>query len=205
MRVLVLSPYAETIVQTLTDAGDDWIAMTDPLTAGVAAEWIISFGYRHIISEPYLTLFAHRIININTSLLPWNRGSDPNFWSWFDRTPKGVSVHEIDRGLDSGPLLAQATVDFGDLENATLATTHLQLMQGAASLFASAWPDIRVGNLRATPQHGGGSYHRTSDKADWWRLLPAGNDTPVTLIERMGGAAAAWAQQQIASHFKQKE
>jgi len=38
--------------------------------------------------------------------LPYNKGSHPNFWSFIENSPKGVSIHEIDEGIDTGKLIA---------------------------------------------------------------------------------------------------
>ena len=57
---------------------------------------VISFGYRHIIKDTELKSLKRPIINLHVSFLPFNRGSHPNFWSHFENTPSGVSIHEID-------------------------------------------------------------------------------------------------------------
>ena len=69
------------------------------------------------------------MINIHISMLPWNCGADPNFWSWFYATPKGVSIHCIDSGIDTGGLLTQAEIMFPAGE--TLRTSYDRLMEHA--------------------------------------------------------------------------
>ena len=39
------------------------------------------------------------------SFLPYNRGSHPNFWSFVENTPKGVSIHEVSNGIDDGDII----------------------------------------------------------------------------------------------------
>ena len=41
------------------------------------------------------------------SLLPYNRGSHPNFWSFVENTPKGITIHEISNGIDDGDIIFQ--------------------------------------------------------------------------------------------------
>ncbi len=188
MHVLLISPYPEKLAPTILGAGDELTSSVKPL-GDVSADWIISFGYRHIIGEPHLSLFRDRIINIHISMLPWNRGADPNFWSWFDRTPKGVSIHLIDARIDAGDVLAQAEVNFA--AGMTLRTSYEVLMQHAVRLFDASWPTIRRGAMRATPVKGKGTYHRSGDKEPWWHHLPRGYDTPVAEIEEMGSQYAA--------------
>ena len=45
------------------------------------------------------------------SLLPYNRGSHPNFWSFLNRTPKGITIHEVDCGADTGNIIFQKEFD----------------------------------------------------------------------------------------------
>ena len=47
----------------------------------LAPSFIVSFNYRHLIPREVLELLPGRIINLHTSLLPYNRGSGPNFFS----------------------------------------------------------------------------------------------------------------------------
>lgn len=190
MRVILLSPYPDKLIRPITNSGDECTAHADQLT-NVAADWLVSFGYRHIIREPHLSHFGSRIINIHISMLPWNRGADPNFWSWFDRTPKGVSIHVINKDVDAGDVLVQAEVNFKS--GMTLRSSYDILMQQAVSLFAATWPDIRRGALPARPMIGKGTFHRRRDKEQWWAQLSRGYDTPVVEVEDMGSRHAATA------------
>ena len=186
MRVLILSSYPEKLAPTILGTGDEWASSVEPLTAA-SADWIVSFGYRHIIREPHLSQFKGRVINIHISMLPWNRGADPNFWSWFDATLKGVSIHSIDAEIDTGDILTQAEVMFEP--GMTLRTSYDVLIESAVRLFDASWPMIRRGTMRTTPITGKGTYHRSRDKEPWWQTLPLGYDTPVAEIEEMGSRA----------------
>ena len=72
----------------------------------------ISYGYRHIISKKQILNSTAPIINLHISYLPWNKGAHPNFWSHFDCTPSGVTIHEIDEGVDTGNIIVQKYVNF---------------------------------------------------------------------------------------------
>ncbi len=71
------------------------------------ADLIISFGYRKIIKEKIILNIKRPIINLHMSFLPYNRGSHPNFWSFVNKTPKGVTIHEISKGIDDGDIIFQ--------------------------------------------------------------------------------------------------
>ena len=191
MRVLVLSPYPTAIIETLRVAGDLAIAMDGRV--GIAMlqrleiDWIVSYGYRHLIGEPVFGACRDRSINLHISLLPFNRGADPNFWSWFDGTPKGVTIHEIDAGLDTGPVFAQREVAF--LADDTLATSYDRLRAEMENLFNQSWIAIRDGDCKPAPQAGRGTSHRRADKAAFFDALPRAYETPVRVIEAQGAAA----------------
>lgn len=181
MLISVLSPYPEEISTAFEKAGDEWRS-DHVLTADNDADFIISYGHRHIIKEPLVSQFYGRLINLHIAYLPWNRGADPNFWSFVEGTPKGVSIHLIDRGIDTGPILAQREMTFTE---GTLATTYQALRKEMASLFIEAWPLIRRGLIDPRPQQESGSYHRVADKADLWKNLPSKFDTSIDCLQRL--------------------
>ena len=72
---------------------------------------IVCAGFMRRLKEPVLTEFAGRIVNIHPSLLP----AFPGRSAWvqaFDAgvTETGCTVHLIDAGIDTGPILAQTKV-----------------------------------------------------------------------------------------------
>jgi methionyl-tRNA formyltransferase len=50
-------------------------------------------------------------INLHPSLLPYGRGKHGYFWAIAEDTPFGVSIHFIDDGVDTGPVLFQKEID----------------------------------------------------------------------------------------------
>ena len=79
------------------------------MKAGV--EWIFLAGYMRIVGETLLKKFEKRIVNIHPSLLPDFPGKDAigeAFRAGVNKT--GVTVHYIDAGIDTGPVIAQAEV-----------------------------------------------------------------------------------------------
>lgn len=154
-RVRVYSPYPEHIIRAIEDSGDTVVAED--------ADFIVSYGHREIFRPEFIDRYPGRIINIHISLLPWNRGADPNFWSWFDGTPKGVTIHQIDAGIDTGDILAQEEFDFTGYDD-TLENSYERLKCAAEILFRKVWPDIRDGKISPVKQTGKGSFHNARDK-----------------------------------------
>ncbi|MFC2949501.1 phosphoribosylglycinamide formyltransferase [Virgibacillus sediminis] len=74
-------------------------------------EWIFLAGYMRICGPTLLRAFKERIVNIHPSLLPDFPGKDAigqAFKAKADIT--GVTVHYIDEGIDTGPIIAQQEV-----------------------------------------------------------------------------------------------
>jgi len=133
-----------------------------PLSSFADFDQVISFGYRHIISLQLLATAKQPIINLHISLLPWNRGAHPNFWSFYDGTPSGVTIHVIDSGIDTGPILFKRAVFFPPSDK-TFADTYKTLIQEIEALFIANITAILSGTYKLTPQEPGGSFHRKSE------------------------------------------
>lgn len=181
MRVLLLSPYPERIATPIIRAGDAVLLHEGPLTLMPPVEFIVSYGYRHMIREPVLSAFKGRIINLHISYLPWNRGADPNFWSWVEGTPKGVTIHEIDAGLDTGGLIAQREVSFQNGD--TLSSSYEKLNAEIVKLFSENWPLIRSG-YETHPYSCAGSFHFAKERKKIWGNYPLGWETPVSHFKK---------------------
>lgn len=133
--------------------------LTKEMVEQLAPSFAVSFNYRHLIQEEVLDLLPGKVINLHTSLLPYNRGSAPNVFSFLKDTPKGVTIHLMDSGLDTGDILCQKELKF-DEEKETFATTYDKLLEEIKQLFRENWQAIRAGELKPVRQEGEGTYHR---------------------------------------------
>ena len=122
---------------------------------------VISFGYRFIIKKAVIEACKRPPINLHISLLPFNRGTHPNFWAWYDNTPHGVSIHHIDAGLDTGDLIVQEEVFFE--KEITLSESYAQLIKKIEDLFDRHKEEILQNRYTPTPQAQGGSKHSLKD------------------------------------------
>ncbi|SDO30734.1 phosphoribosylglycinamide formyltransferase-1 [Psychrobacillus sp. OK028] len=75
-------------------------------------EWIVLAGYMRLIGDVLLEAFPNRIINIHPSLLPAFPGKDA-IGQAMNHGVKvtGVTVHYVDAGMDTGPIIAQQAVE----------------------------------------------------------------------------------------------
>jgi phosphoribosylglycinamide formyltransferase 1 len=74
-------------------------------------ELVVLAGYMHLLTKPFLDRFPGRIVNVHPSLLPEFPGAhaiDDALAAGVDTT--GVTVHLVDEGLDTGPVLRQEEV-----------------------------------------------------------------------------------------------
>ena len=72
---------------------------------------VVLAGYMHLLTQPFLDRFPERIVNIHPSLLPafpGLRAIDEALAAQVETT--GVTVHLVDAGMDSGPVLRQERV-----------------------------------------------------------------------------------------------
>jgi methionyl-tRNA formyltransferase len=189
IRVLFLGPVDSPTLVYLHSTEQSVVATADPISISyvqrVAPDFVVSHGYRHIVPKEILEFLPGRFINLHISLLPWNRGSDPNLWSFFEGTPKGVTIHFMDEGVDTGDVIAQRRVRFSGDE--TLRSSYERLQAEILDLFEGAWPRIRLGQVVGQPQKGEGSYHGAADREEVEHLLlPNGWNTPVSKVADAG-------------------
>ncbi len=82
-------------------------AMADWLDAE-GVELVVCAGYMHLLTAAFLDRFPGRIVNVHPSLLPAFPGAHPiedALAAGVETT--GVTVHVVDEGLDTGPVLRQ--------------------------------------------------------------------------------------------------
>jgi methionyl-tRNA formyltransferase len=190
-RYLFLGAESSPLLWHMRGVGDEIRQTEDRITPDKVLEFeprgIVSHGYRHILKSDVLGLGVPAI-NMHISVLPWNRGADPNLWSWIDGTPKGVSLHYMDEGIDTGKLIVHQPHQFTH-DNHTLASSYELLQHRAAFLFRNVWHGLRVRWPNGYPQQPGGSYHTTADRAKVEHLLTDGWDTPVSALRPLDVAA----------------
>src|SRR5206468_8877129 len=102
--------------------------------AALNAELMVVVGYGQIIPQKIIDLPAHGILNVHASLLPRYRGAAPIQWAIArGETETGVTIMQIDAGLDTGDMLLKASTPIGKEETAPELSSRLAEM-GAALL-----------------------------------------------------------------------
>ncbi len=182
MKVLYLGPHSP-LIDFLTEYGETVYRWDQPLQLlmnDFQPDFIVSYGYRYKIPKDVVERYRGRTINLHIGYLPWNRGADPNLWSFIDNAPKGVSIHYVDDGIDTGDIICQTPVPWFDED--TLRSTYERLQRVIQAMFRDNWKEIK-NHPETVKQNGMGSFHLKKDLEKVKHLLSYGWDTPVkTLI-----------------------
>ncbi|MFJ6264933.1 formyltransferase family protein [Lysinibacillus xylanilyticus] len=188
MNILYLGPYREGFCSKLQNCSEGIYRTEEKIALDFIKlnkfDFVISYGYRHIISKEIIEYMQNKIINLHISYLPWNRGADPNFWSFIEDTRKGVTIHLIDEGTDTGDIIVQKEVKFqGDI---TLRESYNILTREIEELFFEYWTVIYSGEYIPVVQNNyEGSLHYSKDKEKYNYLLVDGWDTPISKLIEM--------------------
>jgi len=112
--------------------------------AGV--EWVCLAGYMRLLTPAFLAAFPRRVLNIHPSLLPAFPGLDAQAQALAHGVKvSGCTVHLVDEGLDSGPIVVQRAVPVldGDTERTLAARIleqeHLAYPEALRRLLAEPW------------------------------------------------------------------
>jgi len=131
-----------------------------------APEALVVAAYGLILPQALLDIPRHGAINIHASLLPRWRGAAPIQRALLAGDAQtGISIMQMDAGLDTGPVLAQRAVPIGDDDDA--ATLHDKLAALGGEMILAALEDIAAGRARAVAQpDAGATYARKIDKRE---------------------------------------
>jgi folate-dependent phosphoribosylglycinamide formyltransferase PurN len=112
---------------------------------------IVSHGPERLGDE-FIAQAPHGGINVHWGLSPRYRGMHTSRWALVHGAPEwvGVTVHKLDLGLDSGPILFQARPQFEDGD--TIRRLEYRLTMLAASIVPEALTAVLAGAARAADQ-----------------------------------------------------
>ncbi len=136
-----------------------------PLTEA-APDLLVVVAYGLLLPQVVLDIPKLGCINIHASLLPRWRGAAPiqrAIQAGDART--GITLMQMDAGLDTGPMLAETRVGILDTDSA--ATLHDKLASAGARLLVDTLPNLLAGRVTPTPQpEAGACYASKISKAE---------------------------------------
>ena len=174
-------------------------ALVEELRAA-RADAMIVVAYGLLLPPPVLRVAHHGAINVHASLLPRWRGAAPMQRALLaGDVETGVSILQMDEGLDTGPVFAQRRVAMGPEDDC--GTLHDRLAELGASVLLEVLADLAAGRARSTPQpEDGATYARKIEKAETrlqWQRPAAELERAVRAFRPAPGALAHLAAEPI--------
>jgi phosphoribosylglycinamide formyltransferase-1 len=103
-----------TFVRRVRDYGtrDEWDAALAEATAAYAPDLVVSAGFMKIVGKEFLARFGGRFVNTHPALLPSFAGAHGVRDALaYGAKVTGCTVHFVDDGVDTGPIIAQGVVE----------------------------------------------------------------------------------------------
>jgi methionyl-tRNA formyltransferase len=148
---------------------------------GELEQWLVALGidvaivlaYGRILPPPVLRTPRKGCLNLHASLLPKYRGAAPINWAIaHGETETGISLMQMDDGLDTGPVFTRRAISIGPDETAGQLAERLALL--AAEVVTQDVPRAIDGTLEPSPQDPARASHappitREHLRIDWQR------------------------------------
>lgn len=150
------------------DTSGDWRTLI-----GADVDLILSVMYDRIIGRELID-DAPRVLNLHLGKLPEYRGMRPINWALRNgESVAGVTLHEVDPGIDTGPIVAQTTFSiFPEVDE--VRDVYGRAVRAAEHILLDILPI--VDRIKAVPQdetraayYSAADIPRLGDRADWTR------------------------------------
>jgi methionyl-tRNA formyltransferase len=138
----------------------------------VGADVMIVVAYGQILPASLLNAPRLGTLNVHASLLPRHRGPAPIEWSILSGdTETGVTIMQMDAGVDTGPILVQVRVPLAP--DATAGPLEGQLANLGARLMVETLDKLERGAVTPVPQPAEGATHAPRLTSEDGKLKPA--------------------------------
>ncbi len=145
-RVFARADYADRASRD--EAMADWLAGIAPHPPRL----VVLAGYMELLSEPFLARFPGAVINVHPSLLPAFPGLAAVEQALaYGVKVFGVTVHFVDAGIDTGPIILQRSIELPDAGEADAAAVLAALRPLEHTLLPEAVSLFARGALRGGP------------------------------------------------------
>lgn len=107
-----------------------------------------------VIKPEVFTLAPMGAINIHTGITPEYRSADPIFWALYRNEPHkvGVTIHFVDRGIDTGAIIHQECVPL--YAEDTMTTIYVRCISVGARLYLQTLDEIALGTVKIMSRSG---------------------------------------------------
>jgi methionyl-tRNA formyltransferase len=137
----------------------------------VGADVMVVVAYGQILPASLLNAPRLGTLNVHASLLPRHRGPAPVEWAILSGDAEtGVTIMQMDAGVDTGPILAQARVPLAP--DATAGPLEGELANLGARLLVRTLDDLAHGRITPVPQPAEGATHAPRLRSEDGKLDP---------------------------------
>lgn len=134
-------------------------------------DWVFIIGWSQIAGAEVLAAPARGVLGMHPSLLPEGRGRAAIPWAILKGLAEtGVTLFQLDLGVDTGPILAQERLPVGPDESAT--SLYARVEEAHRRLLRRIWPDLVADRVRPVPQDPGAGSVWPGRKPEDGRILP---------------------------------
>jgi methionyl-tRNA formyltransferase len=169
---------------------------------------LVVAAYGLLLPPPLLEAGRYGALNIHASLLPRWRGAAPIQRALLsgDRET-GISIMQMDAGLDTGPVLQQKSIPITDEDDA--GTLHARLAELGAAMIVESLDELAEGRARRAPQPASGATYarkigKQETRLDWSRpavelerAVRAFRPTPGAMSTLAGEPIKIWRSQVV--------
>ena len=128
-----------------------WDRALTEVVAACQPDLVVTAGFMRMLGAPFLERFARRIINVHPALLPLFPGTRaPELAIAAGVRLSGCSVHVVDGGMDSGPIIAQSAVPVLPADSA--ASLHERIQRAEHALLPRVIDAIARGAIALEPE-----------------------------------------------------
>ena len=155
--------------------------------AALEPDLVVVVAYGLLLPPQVLPVPRFGCINLHVSLLPHYRGAAPIQWAVINgESETGVSIMQMDEGLDTGPVLACKR--FPIAPDATAGGVFELSTQYGAELLIKTIAEIEAGRAKPLPQQGEGSYAPPLNK----KMAQLGFEKPAQQLHNMVRGCNPW-------------
>jgi methionyl-tRNA formyltransferase len=140
------------------------------MLAPLRPDLIVSASFPWVIPDDVIALPRVAAVNMHGGLLPQRRGPNAIGWAFRDADREtGFTIHRLDSGLDTGPILARASVPIDDDDD--LETLFSRLLPLVPQVWAAALARIAAGDPGDAQDealaHYAGAFEESYRTIDW--------------------------------------
>lgn len=151
--------YGLTVYQPLKVREESFLQLMRELQPEIAV--VVAFG--QLLPQSFLDIPTYGCINVHGSILPKYRGAAPIQWAVINgETETGVTIQQMDAGLDTGDILKIATIPLEAQE--TGGTLFEKLAVLGANLLVEVLEGLSKGEIKPVPQTGESTHVGKLDK-----------------------------------------